>query len=74
MGEKEFFAVKDLIEEDVLCRTVSNGEQEGALNELTAKFFDSDPEMHVFLKKVKVVRKEKSIVVLECRTHSKKFI
>lgn len=37
------------------------------------KCFDSDPDMHVPLKKLQGVRKEKSIVVLERRTCSKKI-
>lgn len=55
-------------------QAVIDGEIEDALNELAAKCFDSDPDMHGPLKKIKGVRKQKSIVVLERRTHSKKFI
>lgn len=53
LGDVDFFAVEDLNNVDVVCMTGSDGESEEDLNELAAKSFDSDPDMHVPLKKVK---------------------
>lgn len=74
LARDDVFADNDSIEEVVPSRMVSEGEHEGELNELAGKIFESDPKMNVLLKKVKGVRKEKSIMVLECRTHSKKIL
>lgn len=74
LGGRDFFVADAMENEDVLSRAISDGDSEEGLNELAAKCFESDPDMHVPLKKLKGVRKEKSIVVLERRTRSKKFI
>lgn len=58
----------DLSEELMDCREISDVEHGDELNELVAKGFESDPDMHVPLKKLKGVRKEKSIVVFERHT------
>lgn len=59
---------------DFLSKAGSEGEFEEELNELATKSFDYDPNTHVSLKKVKGIQKEKSIVVLQCRTRSKKCL
>lgn len=57
LGKRALFVDEDL------CRANSEGDYE-ELNELAAKCFNSDPEMHVPLKNMKGIQREKSIVVL----------
>lgn len=68
---KNFFAAEDV---DELGRHESSGESEEDLHELAGKEFDSDPEMNIPLKKIKGIRRAKSIVVLERRKRSKKLL
>lgn len=60
--------------QNIITRAISDVEPEEELNELAAKCLDSYPNMHVPLRKLRGTRKEKSIVALERRTRSKKFI
>ncbi|XP_042951450.1 uncharacterized protein LOC122287689 [Carya illinoinensis] len=68
------FLVSERLEPRDYGRAGSEGDQDDELNELAVKAFESDPDMHVPLKKVKGLRKEKSVVALERRTRSKKFL
>ncbi|KAF5465236.1 hypothetical protein F2P56_015261 [Juglans regia] len=53
LGDRDFFKGEDLNNVGIGYKTGSEGESEDDLNELAAKSFDSDPDMHVPLKKVK---------------------